>query len=213
MATQIIITANVLGAPIEGVYEDKKITTESVEVGDDSISCDVIESKIHVYGTPKGEPQPKKITELISEIGTLLTVGLIKKETIENALPEALKDKLDNITFLLKQVYFAKLNYELKADNSADQNKLEIDSARTTNTLSDKYKNISESSKTALAQYEDQAEYAFWIQLDIDKSLMAGFPIVISEISIKLWDTENEKILEEMGINAAEDLTKSSIAS
>ena len=42
-------------------------------------------------------------------------------------------------------------------------------------------------------------EYAFWVFLHLE-DLTSGFPIEVESVSLKLWSTKSEKILDEMKI-------------
>lgn len=57
----------------------------------------------------------------------------------------------------------------------------------------------------AAAQDQKPSDYSLWLDLFADK-ITEGWPVKVNKVSIKVWQTTNEQILEDMEINAMKKL-------
>jgi hypothetical protein len=68
------------------------------------------------------------------------------------------------------------------------------------------YKKVTNKSDDAeTAQAASPSDYALWLDLYADQ-LTQGWPVKIKSVSIKVWQTDNEQILEDMDITAMKKL-------
>lgn len=155
---QVLAKANVLGLPVDAAYQKK---------ADGS-------SEMIVFGSVSN-PTPMSLSDLLTELGTLVTLGSINTDTITNALPDELAKALDSITFSLNLVYFRRQVPAPGANNSTNAN-----------------------SNTATTDTKG-SEYAFDISVNLG-GITAGFPVEVQSVSFKIWATANTQVLQEMDI-------------
>ena len=68
------------------------------------------------------------------------------------------------------------------------------------------YKKVSvNTDDPAEAQGKSPSDYALWLDLHADK-LTEGWPVKVKTVSIKVWQTTNEQVLEDMDIAAMQKL-------
>ncbi len=175
---QIAAKAELFGAPIDAAFinEERKISADST--GKKEYTANV--KTLVVYGKPE-EPIRKDLTTVLSD----LTFGLVKVETLKTKLPEAVANTLDSITVAINQVYFKSTT---------------IDFTGTTLPTTDK------AAKLKKENGEGDKEYALWIDINIDPKLMSGFPVKVTTLSLKIWSTDNKKVLQEMKITDIQKL-------
>lgn len=88
---QVLAKAEVLGLPVDAAYQKNK---------DGS-------SEMIVFGAV-ATPKFMTVTELLTELGKLVTLGSINEDTIKNALPDGVAKAMDKIKFSVKVIYFRK---------------------------------------------------------------------------------------------------------
>lgn len=180
---QITAKAEVLSTPIDAAYVNTKHTEVTLDKSSDKYT--VSESKIIVYGKPD-TPVRKKLFDVVNE----LALGKVTKDELKSKLPDFISNILDNIEVSVNQVYLIKTSLNV-LDNKNEQ--------KVTDTSLE---------KSAKDKYPTPNEYAFWIDFTISKELMSNFPLKVSTLSLKIWSTGNEKVLEEMKINEINKLLK-----
>lgn len=68
------------------------------------------------------------------------------------------------------------------------------------------YKKVTDkNADAATAQAASPSDYALWLDLYADK-LTEGWPVKVKSVSIKVWQTDNEQVLEDMDITAMKKL-------
>ena len=105
---------------------------------------------------------------------------------LKTKLPDAIGNALDNISVAVNQVYFKSTMVDLFEESKPVESTVEPE-------LRKKYG-------------ASEKEYALWIDVTIDPDLMAGFPVKVTTLSIKIWSTGNKKVLEEMKITDIQKL-------
>lgn len=164
MQIQVLAKAKVLGCPIDAGF---------VKNGDDNT--------IVVYGKADATRADElSITELFTQLATMVSFGAISQETLKtqltDQLPEGLKSALDKIKLQLKEAYFVTSSKKPSAG--------------------------------AQPELKGTTEFAFWFDINLH-GVTAGLPISLDSISIKLWQTKNATILDEMKISAMKKLLDS----
>jgi hypothetical protein len=131
---------------------------------------------IVVYGKADPSATAKTLTEIVAEFSNMFSFGA-------KPLDQAIKDSLptQSATPLDKITLQLKEVFFIKS-----------------NTLPDKI--TDESKRTS----DPSSEYAFWFELTTE--LTQGWPIEVDSVSVKFWNTKNDKIKQDMNINAMNDL-------
>jgi hypothetical protein len=192
---QVIAKANVLGAPVNTAFV-KKETEKEINDGNTPIKCTLSENIMLVHGHPE-KPVLKTLDALIKELTSLISLGKLDKNKLLDVLPDGVKTALENIEFSVNEIYFLKKTASLKAPDSTQQDKINKQLEKNTNGT---YKTDNSNAAKLISETEKSSEYALWIDVNVNPSLMKDFPIQVSSLSFKIWDTENKEILEEMEI-------------
>lgn len=186
---QTKIKAAILGTKVDALYEKRKKEKKLVITKDVAAKDVIIKDTITlVYGHPE-KPVEKSITDLIEELGQLFTLGNLKPDTIKNSLPDSVAKVLGKILFSVRHIYYLKVDRKI-----LNQNKIVKNDATATQEVKDEYAQV------------NKPEYAIWLDVMADKSLFTGFPISVDSLSFKVWEANNQKVLDEMEINSAKKL-------
>lgn len=179
---QITAKAELFGAPIDAAFLSKEQKNIS-GIDDTTKKFTVSEKTLVVYGKPDN-PVNQTLTAVLSK----LTFSSVDVATLKKKLPEAIAQTLDGITVAINQVYFKSKTVDLF--NEPDNVKI----------ADVKEKNLKKN-------YElKNKEYALWIDFEVDPELMKGFPVEVKTLSLKIWSTNNTKVLEEMKITEIQKL-------
>ena len=137
-------------------------------------------------------PQSITLQEIVDQFGSILGQG----DKLD--LPG---EVADDVTFTLRQVYFKKVT-----DNIPEIDQLTRMKVGDTDTYEDITIDQTHVTKARDAGKAAQpSEYALWLDVNLSE-LTEGWPIEIESLSIKAWNTNNQTVLEEMGINEMQRL-------
>lgn len=182
---QIAAKAEILGTTIDAAFF-KRESEDNLKIDNEDYQFTLSEKIMLVYGKPE-TPLRKPLTKILQE----LTFGLVDIKEIKKQVPDAVAKALDGISVSVNQMYFVKTGVDL---GNAKSGKKISEKKNDPDVISYKEKK------------EKSSEYALWINIDIDPKLMEDFPVKVTDLSIKVWSTENAKVLEEMQITAIQKL-------
>lgn len=182
---QIAAKAEILGTPVQAGFL-KRETKDTLKIDQKEIGFNVSEEIMLVYGKPE-IPLRKSLSSVLQE----LTFGKWDVDSIRKQLPEVAVSMLDGIDVSVNHVYFVKTARTLKDDDGEEKISENLDH---------------EITKEYLKAKNNTFEYALWIDINVKPELMEQFPVKVTNISVKVWSTDNEKVLEEMKIKEVETL-------
>jgi hypothetical protein len=200
MSIQVVVKAELLGTPIDGVYN--KITQDHPTFktkAPNPAALNYTATTTLIFGSPE-EPVKKSLTEVLEE----LSFGYVKKEDIKDRLPQKVYDFLAGTNVEVKTIYY------LNSDNTSAQGKDKFDES----TLSEIKKELGlfldpTADAAAIKEFQKKKrQYAFHIEITLDQATQDAFPIKVSSIGFKIWSTDNEKVLEKMEITEVNKLLK-----
>lgn len=191
---QIMARAEVLGTPIDALYITDS-TEHQVELSnntnDETTKCKLKKQTMLVYGRPEN-PEQLSLADLVGQLGSLFTGGFMSENDIKSKLPEKLVEKISEIKFSIRVIYFSKVKatlHTIPGDGEDSEDKTKDSGA-----------------EALINSNEKDSEYAVWVDVHLNKNLMADFPISVSGLSFKVWQTNNQKVLGEMEITASNQL-------
>ena len=151
-------------------------------------------TKFLVFGHPD-TPTAKTLKEIIKELTTFLTLGFSNPDALLNILPDRAQDVLQSIRFSIRYIYFLKEGKGARyAGKQGQATKEEFKEA----------KGKEGTPLYELLKTEKGAEYALWIDVNLDPELFDGIPIKVTSIGFKVWKTHNKFVIK--GIELEEDL-------
>ena len=193
--TVVRAKAKVLGTPIDAFFQKKSEKNREVKYdkddGNKKVKVDVTDNKMLVFGAP--DPSiALSLEDLIKQLTQLVTLGFTKSDDLLSNVPDRVQSILKGVKFSIRQLFFVKQSRVVTLSKTA--------------TLTEaKFKTALETKGTELYELANDdslkgAEYALWIDVEVDPKLFDGFPLEVTNIGFKVWNTSNKVVLEKMGI-------------
>ena len=200
MSIQVLVKAELLGTPIDGVYNKVTIDHATFKTkAPNPVALTYTATTTLVFGSPE-EPVKKSLTDVLQE----LSFGYVTKEEIEKRVPKKVYDFLVGTTVEVKTIYY--LNSSVTTEQTKDKfdPKVQEEIKKELGLFLDDTADADASAKFK----KKRNQYAFHIEITLDEATQDSFPLTVSTIGFKIWDTDNEKVLEKMEITEINKLLK-----